>query len=156
MDENEKTSAEQPAVLPGQAVDQQSNDVSMEDLTDRREQKTLEYLRSALAIKDPLVANVSLMNADLMFYAHEIRRMIEPALKMASADLSELANLFPAMDGALRVHRQSERLSVFINRLGREQAAAEKTAAKVGLKDAESGAATMQAVPAGSSEENDS
>ncbi len=134
MDENEGISAQQPGRPRKEALDQQSEGVAIEELADLRQQKTVEYLREALATKDPLIANVSLLNADLMYYALEIRRMIEPALKSAPADLSELANLFPAIDGALRLHRQSERLSVFINRLKRERAAAEKVAVEAAMK----------------------
>ena len=129
MEEKKKASAQQPAGSQPQAVDQQSEGADLEELTDLRQQKTVEYLRAALAVKDPLIAHVSLLNADLMYYALEIRRMIEPALKSAVAELSVLANLFPAIDGALRLHRQSERFSVFISRLEREQAAAAKAAA---------------------------
>jgi hypothetical protein len=143
MNENEKTPAGQPAGPEEQAVDHRSKDADAAALTALRQQKTLEYLQAALAIEDPLIANVSLLNADLMFYAHEIRRMIGPALKMAPADVNELANLFPAMEGALRVHRQSERLSVFIHRLKREQAAAAKARAAVAVQEVEFAKAAM-------------
>ncbi len=141
MDGNEQSAAQQPAGPQDQVGGQQSDGAGMEALMELREQKTAEYLRAALAMEDPLVANVSVMNADLMFYAREIRRMIEPALKMAPAELRELANLFPAMDGALRVYRQSERFSTFVNRLKREREAAEKAAAKAAAHEAESGKA---------------
>jgi hypothetical protein len=121
MDENTKIDADAEAGLQEPAVGHTANSSQVEELMVSREQKAIEYLQAALEIKDPLLANVAVMNADLMFYSHQIRRIVEPAFKMAPADLGELTNLLPAMDSALRVHRQSERFSMFIAKLKRQQ-----------------------------------
>jgi hypothetical protein len=141
MDETEKALTQRPAGPQPEGADPRSEGVGNETLPDLREQKAAEYMRAALAVGDPLVANVSVLNADLMYYAMEIRRMLESGLKAAAADVDELGNLFPAIDGALRVHRQSERFSVLIHRLTREQAAAQKVVAQAAKKEADSAAA---------------
>ena len=129
MEETTKNDANMGVGLQEPAAGRAADDAQVEELMVSREQKTLEYLRAALEIKDPLIANVAVMNADLMFYSHQIRRIVEPAFKMAPADLSELTNLLPAMDSALRVHRQSERFSMFISKLKRQQDEAAKALA---------------------------
>jgi hypothetical protein len=125
MDRNETVASKQTAGSQCPTGGQHANDAGADDLTKLREQKIDEYLREGLANKDAAIANASVLNADLMFYASEIRRMVAPAFKMTPAELDELANLFPVMDMGLRVHRMSERYSVFIERLKRRQEATE-------------------------------
>ena len=84
------------------------------------------------------------MNADLLFYAAEIRRMVAPAFKMTPAELDELANLFPVIDMGLRVHRLSERFSVFIERLKRRQEATDRAADKLTAVEVGQGTAATQ------------
>lgn len=125
MNESERVDSEQSAGSQFPTGDQHANDAGADDLTKLREQKIEEYIREGLANGDPAIANASVLNADLMFYAAEIRRMVAPAFKMTPSEVDELENLFSVVDMGLRVHRMSERFSVFIERLKRRQEATE-------------------------------
>ena len=57
MDEREKSSGGQLIGPQEGPVEQQNDGIGTDELTERRVQKTFEYLRSALAIDDPLLAN---------------------------------------------------------------------------------------------------
>jgi hypothetical protein len=125
MHRNETVDSKQTAESQCPTGDQNANDAGADDLTKLREQKIVEYLREGLANEDPAIANASVLNADLLFCAAEIRRMVAPAFKMTPSELDELGNLFPVLEMGLRVHRMSERYSVFIERLKRRQEATE-------------------------------
>jgi hypothetical protein len=143
MNEHETVDTKQPTGAQCPSGDHRAGDAGTEDLTKLREEKIVDYLREGLANKDPAIANASALNADLLFYAAEIRRMVAPAFKMTPAELAELANLFPVIDMGLRVHRLSERFSVFIERLKRQQEASDRSADK--LSEAEVGQGTAAA-----------
>ena len=104
MDEKENLDAtrttEPPSVHAGAA-----------ELMELREQRASEYLSAALRTEDTLAANVGAINADLMFFAHHARRMIEPALKMAPAELEAFQHLYPALQAHARLAREIGRLS---------------------------------------------
>ena len=115
MDEHEKSGAD---------------DTADESLAALREKKTEECMLAALANEDPLMAGAAIMNADMLFYAQEARRIIEPALKSASADnVQEIMHLLPALEMPLRLCRQSVQISAFMERLKRQQAAIDKAMA---------------------------
>ena len=128
MNENEKHEIEQPK-QGIEVAGTSSGDTAAESLATLREKKTDEYLRAAVANEDPLMAGAAMLNADLQFYALEVRRMIEPALKSASADAQEMMNLFPMLDMPLRLCRQSMQISTFMERLKRQQESTEKVVA---------------------------
>jgi len=144
MDESETVDTKQPTGPQRPPSDHHAADAGTEDLTKLREEKIVEYLREGLANKDPAIANASALNADLLFYAAEIRRMVAPAFKMTPAELDELANLFPVIDMGLRVHRLSERFSVFIERLKRRQEATDRAADKLTAVEVGQGTAATQ------------
>ncbi len=91
-------------------------------LAQEREQKVLEFQAAALHMDNPLAANVALMTGDLMLFASQVRRVIEPALR-AVAQPQDFPQVTPAIDGYLRLARQVERLSYFLDRLQREHKA---------------------------------
>ena len=76
---------------------------------DERHQRIGEYLRAALALEDPLAANVGAINADLMMFAHSLQRAIASALETKRLD--EFGKLMPAIDSHMRISRQVERLA---------------------------------------------
>ena len=151
MDENEKHEIEQPEqnvetagislsdTSPDNTTVELSDETAVESLATLREKKIDECLRAALANEDPLMAGVAMLNADLQFYAQEARRMIEPALKNASANAKEMMHLFPMLDIPLRLCRQSMQFSSFIERLKRQQASAEKVMAKSAMAAVQNG-----------------
>ena len=149
MDESGAVDTMESAGAQGPLSERQADDAGTADLTKLREEKIVEYLREGLANKDPAIANASALNADLLFYAAEIRRMVVPAFKMAPAELEELANLFPVIDMGLRVHRLSERFSVFIERLRRRQEATDRAADKMTAGEVGQGTAAMQSAGEG-------
>jgi hypothetical protein len=100
-------------------------------LTQEREKKILEFQADALHMDSPLAANVALMTGDLMLYACHVRRVLEPALK-AVAQPQDFPQVTPAIDGYLRLARQVERLSYFLDRLQREHKASATAAASLG------------------------
>lgn len=104
----------QPALPPAQ----RSGAAAEARLTQEREQKVLEYQAAALALASPLLANVALVNGDLMLYAGHVRRVLVPALR-AAAQPQELPLVSPALEGYFRLARQVERLSCLIDRLQR-------------------------------------
>ena len=130
MEENEKhETASTP--LDDHAIES-SDDTVVESLEVLREKKTDECMLAALVSEDPLLAGMGMLNADLLCYAKELRLVIEPALKSASAsaDVQEMMLLSPVLDTALRIYRQSERFSTFIDRCKRQQESAEKAMAE--------------------------
>ena len=81
----------------------------------------MDYLRSSLAMKDPLAANVGAVNADLMAFAHCLQRAITRALDMAPTALGEFEKLMPAIDSHMRISRQVERLTKLNQQLARAE-----------------------------------
>ena len=88
---------------------------------DERHERIMDYLRSSLAMKDPLAANVGAVNADLMAFAHCLQRAITRALDMAPTALDEFEKLMPAIDSHMRISRQVERLTKLNQQLARAE-----------------------------------
>ena len=78
---------------------------------DARQERIRDYLRSALAMKDPLAANVGAVNSDLMCFGYSLQRAITQALDLTPVALDEFGKLMPAIDAYLRISRQVERLA---------------------------------------------
>jgi hypothetical protein len=89
---------------------------------DERHERIKDYLRSALAMKDPLAANVGAVNSDLMLFGYSLQRAITKALDMTPAALDEFGKLMPAIDSYMRISRQVERFA----KLNQQLANAEK------------------------------
>ena len=89
---------------------------------DERHERIKDYLRSALAMKDPLAANVGAVNSDLMLFGYSLQRAITKALDLAPAALDEFGKLMPAIDSYMRISRQVERFA----KLNQQLAGAEK------------------------------
>ena len=89
---------------------------------DERHERIKDYLRSALAMEDPLAANVGAVNSDLMLFGYSLQRAITKALDMTPAALDEFGKLMPAIDSYMRISRQVERFA----KLNQQLANAEK------------------------------
>ncbi len=86
--------------------------------TDAREQRILQYHDASLRADGALVANLGALIADLLLVAYGLRRMLAPALKMATASPEEFNHLLPAVDRYLRLTGQVGRFSALLTRLG--------------------------------------
>lgn len=89
---------------------------------DERHERIMDYLRSSLAMEDPLAANVGAVNSDLMLFGYSLQRAITKALDLAPAALDEFGKLMPAIDSYMRISRQVERFA----KLNQQLAGAEK------------------------------
>lgn len=85
---------------------------------DERQQRIEDYLRTALAMEDPLAANVGAVNSDLMLFGYSLQRAITKALETAPAALDEFGKLMPAIDSYMRISRQVERFAKLNQQLG--------------------------------------
>lgn len=92
------------------------------DRKDERHERIKDYLRTALAMEDPLAANVGAVNSDLMLFGHRLQQAITKALEMTPTALDEFGRLMPAIDSYMRISRQVERFA----KLNQQLAAAEK------------------------------
>jgi hypothetical protein len=129
MDDGMRTNAPDPKG-PQQPLDnRQTAGTMVAGLAELREQRTLEYLQTALKMEDPLSANVGAMSADLMLIAGRMGRVIGPALEKLPAQPGALANLLSALESYGRVARQIERLTLLLERIERQEQVAKKAAA---------------------------
>ena len=78
---------------------------------DERQERIRDYLRSALAMEDPLAANVGAVNSDLMLFSYSLQRAITKALDMTPDALDQFGKLMPAIDSYMRISRQVERFA---------------------------------------------
>ena len=90
---------------------------------DERHERIMEYLRSSLAMKDPLAANVGAVNSDLMLFGYSLRRAISKALDMTPDVLDQLGKLMPAMEAYMRISKQVERFTKLNQQLARAEKA---------------------------------
>jgi hypothetical protein len=97
----------------------------------------VEYLDEALEMKNPLAANVAVLNSDLLLFARHMRRLIEPVLKAIAPATGGLGKLTPAIDAHLRVCRQVKRFSTFIDRLSYTTGTVDKGAVRARVVDGE-------------------
>ncbi len=86
-----------------------------------RKQRLDDLVLSALAMEDPLDANIAAVNAELSGVARYVAKMLTPQVEAAASKPQEFFRLLPAMDVQLRMARQIERLSQFIQRRERER-----------------------------------
>lgn len=89
---------------------------------DERQERIKDYLRSALAMEDPLAANVGAVNSDLMLFGYSLQRAIAKALDTTPDALDQFRKLMPAIDSYMRISRQVERFA----KLNQQLAGAEK------------------------------
>jgi len=89
---------------------------------DERQRRIEDYLRAALAMEDPLAANVGAVNSDLMRFGYSLQQAITKALQTTPTALDEFGKLMPAIDSYMRISRQVERFS----KLNQQLTAAEK------------------------------
>jgi hypothetical protein len=82
-----------------------------DDPHDRRYQRIIDYHNTALAIEDPLAANVGAVNADLMLMTYRLKQAIGEAMDVTPTALEEFEKLMPAVDSFLRISRQVERFA---------------------------------------------
>jgi hypothetical protein len=92
------------------------------DEKDERQRRIEDYLRTALAMEDPLAANVGAVNSDLMLFGYSLQQAITKALETAPTALDEFGKLMPAIDSYMRISRQVERFA----KLNQQLAAAVK------------------------------
>jgi hypothetical protein len=142
MEDHAKTDAKQPVGLQARPEDREGAEINIEKLTELRERKNLEYLRSVLRMENPLAAGVGVLNGDLMIFANHMQRIIIPALRTLPTEPGALAKVMPAVEAYSRVARQVERLAILTDRLNRQQEAASKAAATILTKEAVSGTAS--------------
>jgi hypothetical protein len=90
---------------------------------DERHERIMEYLRSSLAMKDPLAANVGAVNSDLMLFGYSLRRAISKALDMTPDVLDQFGKLMPAMEAYMRISKQVERFTKLNQQLARAEKA---------------------------------
>jgi hypothetical protein len=130
MDDKATVDLKQPAA-PGSLAQEHQGEAAVAELMDLREQRVLDYLRTALHMDDPLMANIGSLNADLMMFAHHMQRIIKPALEKLPAEPGALANVVPAVESHARVARQVERLAVLVDRLKRQRESTKKAATEL-------------------------
>jgi hypothetical protein len=94
-------------------TDQAHNLDRPEDSEALRTQRQMDYLQGTLANSDPLTAMLGAMNSDLVQLSQELHRAIHRDLPDGGATIDDLARLYPAINLALRLDRQVERLSQF-------------------------------------------
>ncbi|MCY2994861.1 MAG: hypothetical protein NTY19_44420 [Planctomycetota bacterium] len=144
MDEKLNIDTQVPVERPSRLDAQQGVEANMEELTELRERKNLEYLRSVLRAEDPLTASVGALTGDLLNFANHMQRMIMPALRRLSAEPGAFAKVVPAVEAYGRVARQVERLSVLTERLHHRQEAAVRAANKMKAVEVGLGPAATQ------------
>jgi hypothetical protein len=105
LDGNERTGAAGPAAVAETVCGDEDRP------HDPRYQRIVDYLNTALAIEDPLAANVAATNSDLMLMAYRLKQAIATAMEMTPAALEEFEKLMPAVDSFLRITRQVERFA---------------------------------------------
>lgn len=91
--------------------------VVLEEATDPRLVRILEYLQASLDKQDALQANLSAANADLMAIAYKLAAAIKAAMAVGPASLETYEELVPAINNLLRIHKQVERFASLDNRL---------------------------------------
>jgi hypothetical protein len=102
-----------------------------------RGKKIVEYLDESLEMKNSLAANVAVLNSDLLLFASHLRRLIEPVLEATPPATGGVGKLMPAIDAHLRICRQVERFSTFIDRLTRPRDVVDKGAGRAKAGGAE-------------------
>ena len=137
MDEGKKIATNGTADAQEQPAFDVGADVGANDSRDPRGKKIVEYLDEALEMKNPLAANVAVLNSDLLLFARHMRRLIEPVLEAIPPATGGLGKLTPAIDAHLRICRQVERFSTFIDRLSRAKDVVDNGAGRTRVMDGE-------------------
>jgi len=109
-----------PPETVGQGRAAPGGDLPEED--DQRQRRIDDYRRAALAMEDPLAANVAAVNSDLLLFGYSLQQAITQALQTAPTALDEFGKLMPAIDSYMRISRQVERFA----KLNQQLTAAEK------------------------------
>lgn len=128
MNETKSMDEKQPKELQGNAGDDGGRGESADEVVRLRDQRLEQYLRAALQMEDPLVANVSALNADLLQLAKHMTQRIVSAYEELSPNVGEFIHLAPATDAYLRLTRQIERFSTLVDRINGRQGRADNTA----------------------------
>jgi hypothetical protein len=81
------------------------------DETERRLKRIREYRRTALAVEDPLRANLGAVNADLLEMATQTKEQWNKTVERATDSRAELVQRRVLVDDFLRLTRQSDRYS---------------------------------------------
>lgn len=115
------------------AAERQAGDVA-DQLGALREQRIDDYLRLVLNMHDPLRANLGAIKADMMTFAHHMRRIIVPALETLAPEPGALGKVVPAVESHTRVARQVERLTALEERLDRQHEEARQATADLEAK----------------------
>lgn len=84
---------------------------------EERQRRLYEFLHGALASRDPLAANVGVMNADLMWLSDQLQGLIERWAPVSSAAEHDMEYLQALVKMLLEVQTQAGRLAVLGVRL---------------------------------------
>ena len=137
MDEGKRIATNGRADAQERPASDVGADVGTEEPRNPRGKKIVEYLDEALEMKNPLAANVAVLNCDLLLFASHFRRQIEPVLEAIPPATGGLGKLTPAIDAHLRICRQVERFSTLIDRLTRAKDVVDKGAGRARVLGAE-------------------